>query len=222
MIYPDKIIKSNRRTMSLSISREGAIVVRAPNRIKEQDINKFVTQKQDWLISKLAEIQLNQNKFSDIIEYQKFLLFGLKYEIALADIKRIETNGHTILVPKTTEQEKILPSIIHFYKKKAKEIISKRVAYIKSIMHIEPKAIKITNSRGRWGACNSNKNISFNWRIIMLSPACIDYVIVHELCHLVEMNHSKRFWTLVETFLPNYNDLRAQKKEYGFLLDMYR
>ena len=106
--------------------------------------------------------------------------------------------------------------------KKAKEIITKRITYIKSIMRIEPKAVKITNSRGRWGACNSNKNISLNWRIIMLTPACIDYVIVHELCHLVEMNHSKRFWTLVETFLPNYNDIRAQMKEYGFLLDMYR
>ena len=82
--------------------------------------------------------------------------------------------------------------------------------------------MKISDSSGRWGSCSSKGVICFNWRVIMLPPTIIDYVIIHELCHLVEMNHSKKFWRQVETFLPNTPKLKEAIKEYGFLLSMFR
>ena len=224
MIYPDKIIKSPRKTMSLSIQSDGSVVVRAPSKMKEEQITKFVTQKQDWILSKLAKIKSNQSKYNDIMTYQKYLLYGNKYQLAMADVKKVEADNQTqtILLPNRIEKDKVFSALYQFYKKKAKEVLTKRLLYIKSLMRIEPKSISLSNSKGRWGACNSHGKITLNWRVIMLPPNCIDYVIVHELCHLIEMNHSSRFWSLVETFMPNYSESRTQLKEFGFLLELYR
>ena len=107
------------------------------------------------------------------------------------------------------------------YKKAAKEILSDRIAYLANHARLFPSEIKIGDSKGRWGSCNSRGVICLNFRVIMLPPALIDYVIVHELCHLVEMNHSKAFWKLVSTFLPNVDKLKKAIKEYGILLNLF-
>lgn len=222
MILPDQVIKSSRNTLSLSVQKDGTVIVRAPSKMKDEHIRQFVEQKQDWLTSKLTLIKNNQDKYSDVLCYKKFLMYGIKYSLSVADVKRVEVDGNTILFPKKIAQDKMMASLISFYKKQAKEILTKRLIYLKSLIKIEPGSIKISNSKGRWGSCSSTGVITLNWRVIMLPPASIDYVIVHELCHLVELNHSKRFWSLVGMFLPNFNELRASIKEYGFLLDMYR
>lgn len=222
MILPDHIIRSSRKTLSLTIKKDGTIVVNAPNKMKDDIIKKFVEQKQDWLTSKLAFIRGNQDKYSEIINYKKYLLFGKPYNLALADVKKVEVLNNSILIPQKIDKEKISTAVVNFYKKKAKDILNKRLLYMQGILKIKSKGFKISNSKGRWGSCSSNGIITLNWRAVMVNPACIDYIIVHELCHLVEMNHSKRFWTLVETFLPNYNEQRQTLKEYGFLLEMYR
>lgn len=222
MILPDQIIKSSRKTLSLSIGQDGKIVVHAPNKMKDELINNFIRQKQDWLATKLSIIRNNQNKYDDVLHLKKFLLYGKQISIYMADVKKIEVSNDYILVPKKIEAAKVQQSIVNFYRKTAKEILTKRLGYLQSVLKIRCSNFKIANSKGRWGSCNSAGVITINWRVIMMPPECIDYVIIHELCHLIEMNHSKRFWTLVETFLPNYNALRQSLKEYGFLLEMYR
>lgn len=221
MIYPDEIIKTNRQTMSLSIERNGTIIVRAPSKMKDEQIKKFITERQGWLASKLLEIKTNQDNNSKIISYEQFLLFGNKYELKIADVKKIEVYNGQIIIPKKDEN-RVLTAVINFYKKQAKQIFLERINYLQQVMKINPKSVKLSNSSGRWGACNSRGSITINWRVVMLSPECIDYVLVHEMCHLVEMNHSKRFWGLVATFLPNFNDLRKSIKNYSFLLELYR
>lgn len=222
MILPDQIIKSNRRTLSLTIKNSGEIIVHAPQKIQDAHINKFLEQKQGWILSKLAQIKGNQGKFSEVLSYNKFLLFGQEYKVLIGDVKKVEVRNDCIVLPKKTEPEKVVTTISTFYKKKAKEILLKRLYYWQEKLKIKSNSFKITNSKGKWGSCNSKGVITINWRAIMVLPACIDYIIVHELCHLIEMNHSKRFWTLVETFLPNFNQVRQTLKEYGFLLEMYR
>ena len=210
--------------MSLAVQSDGTVVVRAPTKIDDEQITKFVAQKQMWIVSKLSKIKNNQDKFGDVMNYQQYLLYGNKYRLAMADVKKVEVHNpsQTILIPNRIEQDRALQAVYQFYKKKAKDVLSKRLAYLQSIMRIEPKAVSFSNSKGRWGACNSHGKILLNWRIIMLPPNCIDYVIIHELCHLIEMNHSSRFWNLLQTFLPNFSESREQLREYGFLLEMYR
>ena len=223
MIVPDLIERSKRKTLSLSVMKDGAIIVKAPLSMQESVINKFIEEKQGWIKEKLAIVNKTNNKFEDIIKYKAFLLYGNKYGLVLADTKKIETNDKfQILVPNKTEPEKILKQLKAWYKKVAKKILQDRLKFIEEHIRLKSNSMRINDSKGRWGSCNSRGIISFNWRVILLPPQIIDYVIVHELCHLVEMNHSKKFWGLVGRFLPNFEASKKLIKEYGILLSLYR
>ena len=223
MIVPDYIEMSNRKTLSLTVLKDGNIIIKAPISMKDETIEKFVFDKQDWIRSKLMTIKETKNKFDDVMHYQKFLLYGNKYTLLLDDVKKIETNANfQIIFPKKTEQDKVLKGMKSWYKKVAKKVLADRLAYVESRLKLKSKAMRITDSKGKWGSCNSFGTIAFNWRVVMLPPDLIDYVIVHELCHLVEMNHSKKFWTIVERFLPKSPVLKKNIKEYGFLLGLFR
>lgn len=222
MITPDYIERSNRRTLSLSVLKDGNIVIKAPISMKDETINRFVQEKQDWIRQKLSLINKTNTKFEDVIHYRKFLLYGNKYSLVTDDIKKIETNDNfQIVIPKKIEPAKMLKSLKLWYKKIAKQILSERLAFIESRIKLKSSSFRIGDSKGRWGSCNSKGTICLNFRVIMLPPALIDYVIVHELCHLVEMNHSKNFWKLVSTFLPNVENLKKAIKEYGILLGLF-
>ncbi len=222
MITPDFIERSNRKTLSLIVLKDGQVVVKAPIRMKDEVINRFVEDKQGWIKDKLLIVNKTIQKFDDVVHYQRFLLYGNKYSLLLTDVKKIETNDNfQILVPQKTERDKINKALKAWYKKAARQVLGDRLAFIESKIKLKSNYFKIGDSKGRWGACNSKGVISLNWRVIMLPPQIIDYVIVHELCHLVEMNHSKNFWKLVETFLPNAPMLKNAIKEYSFLLGLF-
>ena len=188
MIVPDYIERSNRKTLSLTVLKDGNIIIKAPISMKDDVIEKFVFDKQDWIRSKLMTIKETKNKFDDVMHYQKFLLYGNKYTLLLDDVKKIETNANfQIIFPKKTEQDKVLKGMKSWYKKVAKKVLADRLAYVESRLKLKSKAMRITDSKGKWGSCNSFGTIVFNWRVVMLPPDLIDYVIVHELCHLVEM-----------------------------------
>lgn len=221
MITPDYIERSNRRTLSLSVLKNGSVVVKAPISMSDNVIKKFVEDKQSWIKEKLLIVSKNISKFDDVMHYKRFLLYGNKYKLVLTDVKRVETSDNfEIFVPRKTEPDKVLKLLKQWYKKIAKQILFERLTYIESKTNLKSASMKISDSKGRWGSCSNKGVICFNWRVIMLPPQIIDYVIVHELCHLVELNHSKNFWKLVNTFLPNADKLKKAIKEYGVLLEI--
>ena len=99
------------------------------------------------------------------------------------------------------------------YIRKAKETITKRVSYFARLMGVSYRNITIREQKTRWGSCSSEKNLNFNWKLILLAPELLDYVVVHELVHRREMNHSKNFWKIVEAELPDYRERRRRLKE---------
>lgn len=101
------------------------------------------------------------------------------------------------------------------YRQAAKEYIPKRVAFFANELGVTYGTVTIRDQKTRWGSCSSKGNLSFNWRLILAPPKVLDYVVVHELCHRKEMNHSSRFWTLVESIMPDYRDHRKWLKENG-------
>lgn len=222
MIVPDYIERSKRKTLSLSVLKNGNVIVKAPISMRDETINRFVEEKQSWIMEKLASIKATQNKFEDVISLKSCLIYGNKYTLVKADVKQIMTNDKfEIVVPCKLEGEKLTKSLANWFKKLAKKVLFERLQFIESRINLKSNSFKIGDSRGRWGSCNSYGNIILNYRVVMLPPVIIDYVIVHELCHLVELNHSKRFWENVEKFLPNYELPRKNIKEYGFLLTMF-
>lgn len=222
MIVPDYIERSKRKTLSLTVLKNGLVLVKAPINLSDETINRFVEEKQNWIREKLASIKETQSKFEDIISMKKCLIYGNKYNITKADVKQIQTNNNfELLVPNKLEGEKFTKSISAWIKKLAKKVLQERLKFIENKVNLKSSSFKIGDSRGRWGSCNSYGNIILNYRVVMLPPEIIDYVIVHELCHLVELNHSKKFWETVARFLPNFEIHRKNIKEYGFLLSMY-
>lgn len=222
MIVPDYIERSKRKTLSLTVLKNGSVIVKAPISMRDEIINRFVEDKQHWIREKLANIKETQNKFVDVINLNKCLIYGNKYLVKKADVKQVQTGANfEILIPNKLEGEKLVKNLAIWYKKLAKKVLAERLSFIENRINLKSSSFKIGDSRGRWGSCNSYGNIIINYRVVMLPPAIIDYVLVHELCHLVEMNHSKRFWETVAKFLPNFELQRKAIKEYGFLLNMF-
>lgn len=222
MIVPDFIERSKRKTLSLTILKNGNVIVKAPISMRDEVINRFVEDKQAWIREKLTNIKETQNKFEDVISLNKCLIFGNKYKIIKADVKQIQTDNNFVLyVPAKLEGEKLTKAISTWLKKLAKKVLGERLEFIENRINLKSSSLKIGDSRGRWGSCNSYGNIILNYRVVMLPPDIIDYVIVHELCHLLELNHSKKFWENVARFLPDFELNRKAIKEYGFLLSMF-
>jgi len=222
MIVPDYIERSKRKTLSLTVLKDGNIIVKAPISMKDEVINRFIEEKQGWIREKLMIVKENKAKFEDVIALKSFLLFGNRYKPIKSQVKSIETNNKfEMLIPIKYEEEKIIKALTAWYKKLAKQVLGERLEFIEERIRLKSSSLKLSDSKGRWGSCNSFGVVHLNWRVVMLPPKIIDYIIVHELCHLKEMNHSKEFWALVKKFLPEYKKQKKEIKEYSFLLGMY-
>lgn len=101
------------------------------------------------------------------------------------------------------------------YKKKLRPVLEYRAAYYADVMGVSYNRIAIRDQKTRWGSCSGKGNLNFNWKLILMPPEILDYVVVHELAHRIEMNHSARFWAQVETILPDYRERRKWLKNYG-------
>jgi len=104
------------------------------------------------------------------------------------------------------------------YKEEVYNLILKRLEYYNRVYNYKYNKIRIKNQKSRWGSCSSQKNLNFNYKILFLKDYMQDYIIVHELCHLKEMNHSQRFWNLVSQSIPNYINIRKELKDYKILI----
>ena len=221
-IQPSIIARSNRKTLSITVTRGGEVVVKAPHKLPMSEINIFVAEKQPWIQEKLSRINKTISDNSDVLNYQKLMLFGQKYSgYRSQTAKEITFDSDRILIPTKIKDEHLLKKLKAWYKSYAHDVLKERLLYIEEKIRLKSKSFKISDTRGRWGSCNSSGEININFRVIMLPPNIIDYVLVHELSHLLEMNHSKNFWATVGKILPAYSDFRRQIKQYAYLLELF-
>ena len=222
MIKISKIERSNRKTLSISITPQGEVVVKAPLRLPMADIEKFLQEKRPWIESKVNRINKIQDKFSDIISYKKLMVLGESYYgYSSNNCSKITLENDRILIPTKIQPEKLHKKVTNWYQSYADAFLIPRTQEVAKLLNLMPTKIKCTGSRGRWGACNSEGELFLNWRCVMLPPKLIDYVIVHELAHLLELNHSPKFWAEVERVLPDYKIRRRELKSYGVLLKLF-
>ena len=174
-----KIIKSNRKTVSLQVNDDMTVTVRAPKYISAREIDKILKEKENWI---------------------------LKHRKLIGEAKaRLEAEN----IQKLTIQE------IKELENQAVEYIPKRVEYYSKIVGVDYGRITIRNQKTRWGSCSSIGNLNFNCLLMLAPPEVLDYVVVHELCHRKEMNHSKAFWREVCKVIPNYKDYIKWLKNEG-------
>lgn len=168
-----RVVRSDRKTISLEITRDGEVLVRAPRRLSNAQIESFVKEKAAWIGKHLAVFAARPKE------------------------------------PPFTNDE-----IVRFAER-AKEILPPRVAYYAQKIGVTYECITIRNQRTRWGSCSNRGNLNFNCLLVLVPPAVMDYVIVHELCHLKELNHSKRFWNEVARAMPDYKQHERWLKANG-------
>ena len=144
----------------------------------------------------------------------------LKYE--MQGVKKIELTQTCLLCPKGNTEREILSKIAKWYMRTSKEILGERLEYLASLMQLDYNTFKVSNSKNRWGSCDSKGNIKINFRLIMLPHKIIDYVLIHELSHLVEFNHSKKFYKVIESVMPDYQKHRKELKDYTTILQLFR
>lgn len=223
MVEPDLIIRTHRRSLSITITKEGKLVVHAPKKLKLADILKYIAEKEKWITTKQKEIEDRLNINKDIISYKKILFLGKKYGISkIAGLKKIELTDDKIVLPQKIEDKDVPAKIKKWYIENAKKILAERLEFLANLMQIDYSSLSLNNNKTRWGSCDINRNIKLNFRLIMLPHKCVDYVIIHELAHIVEFNHSKDFYKIISLVMPNYKLQQKVLKEYDYVLGLYR
>ena len=197
-----KIIKSRRTTISLEITISGEILIRAPFFSNEKQINNFICKHQNWINKKLELFQT----FSEPTRPDHIYYLGNEYKIILSTEMTIPfkfENNFYFSKNYFTHRKEILQS---WLKTKAHEFIIPRFMEHANSFDIHFNHVSINSASRRWGSCSTKRNVNFSLRLIMTKPAAIDYVIIHELAHLKEMNHSVNFWNEVRQMMPDYKE----------------
>ena len=209
-----KLTRSKRKTVALYV-RDSGVEVRAPMKMSRSEIDRFVMSKETWITKRLAvsnEQTARRESFS--LNYGDFVTYrGKEYPIAKKEGSRAGFDGGRFYMPPDLPPEQIKHICVQIYRMLAKSNLSEKVTEFAKRMSVMPAAVKINGAKTRWGSCSAKKSLNFSWRLIMAGDEVIDYVVVHELSHITEMNHSDRFWKLVEDVLPDYRERKTRLKE---------
>ena len=206
-----RIIRSPRRKHpAFRIAEDGVLDVMVTKRYTSAMVKQLIDLNQEIIARLFSRIpQIKRHDFSD---GSQFMFLGQPYPLHLTGRLRLFNSG--FFIPRG-EKDNIKSALITTYKELAHNIISKRMPHFQQLTGLSPDRIRITSAENRWGSCSSRRTISFSWKLIQCPPETIDYVIVHELSHLKEMNHSPAFWKLVAEILPDWRQRRKQLKDFS-------
>ena len=216
LITISRILRSRRRTIALVITRDARLIVHAPLQTTMTEIETLVEHKRNWITKKLLQVQEKQDlhRMNPFRDGELFRYKGDQYPLKITPRERsIRLNENHILFP-----EKYLANperaMTYWYAHEALRTIAERVEYYTERHGFRHTGITVTGARTRWGSCSPANRLCFSWRLILTPESVIDYVVVHELCHTLEKNHSMKFWNKVGAILPDYKARRALLKEY--------
>jgi predicted metal-dependent hydrolase len=215
----EKVIRSRRRTVSLEVTPHATLVVRAPHRVPASFIEEMISEKRSWILRKMEEMRKRPALFiHEYVEGELFFFLGRPYPLHIVDdggpaIERTDR----LCVSRT-----LLPDIRNrlkrwFMQEAHKEIHARCMWFSMKTGHV-PAAIRITDARQRWGSCTHKGGLNFSWRLIQAPPEIVDYVVVHELVHISQHDHSGKFWAKVREIMPDYERRREWLRDNERLL----
>jgi predicted metal-dependent hydrolase len=216
------LIKSSRKTIGIIVHTDGSVVVRAPHRTTKKEIDEVINKRFDWILKhkKRFEEQGPAYSKSEFVDGEKHLFLGKEYimRVTIGTFNNVTINGEFIDV-ECKNESLVKPLMEQWYRQKANklmpQIITPIIDKFNSLYDISPNKISLKNMKSRWGSCSSKANISMNIKLIKSTESCIEYVMAHELCHLLQMNHSKNFYSLLTEFMP---DWRERKKSLDYFM----
>jgi hypothetical protein len=212
-----QIIRSKRKTLSLQINQDAELIIRAPQRLAQKDIQAFVDEKSKWIERKQQQVKSQLSENYQFEEDEVFLYLGNNYPLIISNNSgNLFFNGEIFeLDADYGEASAIFKG---WYKQKFREIALPRIDYFANKYNLKFNDVRLKSQKTLWGSCSSNNNLNFNYCLMMAPMSVIDYVIVHELSHTVHKNHSSDFWGLVESILPEYKSAKKWLKDNGHKL----
>ena len=222
------VIFKKRKTMGIQIDSSGQVKVISPIGISEEDILRIVKTKAKWIIQKQYDIKsINGGKINrEAVNGESYMYLGRNYSLQLVDDKSIKEisvrllQGKFIVTTNTRNQDKIKLALEKWYREKTLKRVTERIKYYKKYFKEDVTDIKVKEQKKRWASCTWNDELLFNWRCVMAPSNVLDYIVVHEMCHMVHKNHSKDFWNLVGEIMPDYISRKTWLKENGIKLDL--
>lgn len=197
-----EIIRSRRRTMTMAVNADFTLTVKAPLFTPTPFIKAFIAKNHGWIEKRTKEIKLRpkvvKHQYTD---GELFLYLGKPIPLKIGHFPVV--NVTDFLNYPISKYSKIKTKLAEWYKKEALEVITLRVEYYAKKMKLKYSSIKMTTATTRWGSCSSENNLRFNWKLVMTPMEIIDYVVVHEMSHIVHKNHSQKFWIYVRNIIPD-------------------
>ena len=205
------IVRTRRKkTLAVKVAG-GEVSVLVPERTSMLQIEEIIAKKSNWIQKKL----LQQEHQTEIIKHQyiegeRFLYLGVERDLRLVTGARkdviLDDSSITIYSNKPLSSTSIKNRLRKWFQSQAQIYLARRTRTFAALMVVKPRLVNTRTYSARWGCCSNKKEITYNWQIIMAPEHIIDYVIVHELCHIKEHNHSSAFWAHVENMMPDYKD----------------
>ncbi|HSW97334.1 MAG TPA: SprT family zinc-dependent metalloprotease [Candidatus Saccharimonadales bacterium] len=221
MNFDIKVIKSpKRKTIALQIMPDASITVKIPLIFPTRKIEEFLKQHEIWIKKKQEEIRQRYGLISPkrFTTGEKFLYLGKRYPLTVSkNVSQaiVFDNGFFL---NEFNHKNAETYFLNWYKKQALQLFTQRVANYTAQLKIEYQSISLSSATSKWGSCSHDNKLMFNWRLIMAPVEVIDSVIFHELAHIIEKNHTKRFWRKVTMWFPEYEKQKAWLDKNGHTL----
>ena len=219
MIPQTKIVRSSKRkrTVALRVENDGTLTVHAPVRTSLGWIQTFIREKAGWISGRQRVIAArNATPPLSFTEGMKVPFMGKELCLTLREMDQQEAAIDSLHIPipgelsEDARQAEIKTGLILWYKKQARRELQDRLNRWATHIGVTPTRLFITNTKGRWGSCTARNEIRLSWRLVLAPAEVVDYVLVHELCHIPHKNHGKRFWGMVDRFIPDAKRMRQQ------------
>jgi predicted metal-dependent hydrolase len=220
--------RSRRRSVAIVIYPDNRILIRAPLKASLSSITSFVDQKKDWILKKIAQNQHKRDNHPPLrFETGEQLLYlGQPFTLQCHTSSQckfyLESQLIHLQLPEPKPSPTVLLKTLHaWYKKAAEDILLDRVDHYAPLFNKTIQKVEFRRMKSRWGSCSTTGRICFNWLLVMAPLRVIDYVVIHELAHLVHHNHSAKFWHLVEMHMPDYKTHKNWLNKHGHQLMLY-
>lgn len=218
-----RLIRARRRSIGMEVHLEG-LTVRAPRWVSLRDIEAALMERAKWIIRSLAEWRSRRR---DVMPRQwtsgaPIVFRGEQLALEVFPARRLSIAADlfnlTVRHPEAHDESQVADGVRLWLKDQAWALVAARVAHYVQRVSPRPATVRLSDARSEWGSCNAKGEIRLNWRLVQLPPTLAEYVVAHEVAHIVELNHSARFWSVVESLLPGHAMLRRQLDDWTALL----
>lgn len=207
-----------RRTLSLELRADGSVHVAVPRGLRLAEVRRFVESRRAWIESKRALLAQAAPRRLPLESGTRLPYLGSELTLIVEQrptARALCRREQGALVVRAAHAPSTQRALEAWYRRQALAHAGERVAHFARLVGRAPRRLTIRAQRTRWGSCSARGSISLNWRLMQATPAILDYVIVHELCHLLVPNHSARFWAEVGRVLPDYPERRAALRDFA-------